>query len=91
MKIKKGELFIFTVGEYSDYGIERIGKAKQDIDVESLRASFKEVYNGRLWNINENFIATLFESGLVEPVHAKELFVHEKYTKIHNIEPYSED
>ena len=40
MKIKKGEIFLFSNGEYSDYEIVTICKAKNDIDIETLKEEY---------------------------------------------------
>jgi len=40
MKIKKGELFVITHGEYSDYGLITLGRAKKDLDIEQLINKF---------------------------------------------------
>ena len=36
MVIKKGELFILTSGEYSDYDLMAVCRADEDIDIEAL-------------------------------------------------------
>jgi hypothetical protein len=44
MIIKKGTLIAFTHGEYSDYRLLTIAKAKQDLDIMALREIYLEAH-----------------------------------------------
>ena len=41
--VKKGELLVLTTGEYSDYELITICRAKQDIDLKSLAEEYRQI------------------------------------------------
>ena len=42
--IKKGELFMFSEGNYSDYQINAVCRAKKNIDIEAAKQEYFELY-----------------------------------------------
>jgi len=75
--IKKGELFLFSIGEFSNYGIKATCKAQKDIDVEEIKQQYLEQYPDQEEYCEfepYRFIKwVLVDQGLAEEISCKEL------------------
>jgi hypothetical protein len=60
--IQKGELFLLTSGNYSDYGVDSLYRALRDLKMEE----FKQQPDAALW---------LLKTGAAEEVFYKELWL----------------
>jgi len=56
MKIKKGELIVLTSGEYSDFIVETVCIAVDDLDLNKLEIEFLETHTKEGCNHEEDFI-----------------------------------
>jgi hypothetical protein len=71
--IPKGAIFTITTGVYSDYSVHGVFRAKEDIDVETLRDLWIVAHPDQQedYYFNEiEFLASL--SGILEPIDAFE-------------------
>lgn len=71
LKIPKDTIVLFSTGEYSDYNVKGLYKAKQDIDPDELRNEYINLYPEQTapYSFKDNdFVKFLKEKDLVEPV-----------------------
>ncbi len=73
--IKAGELVMMSAGEYSDYGIHGLFRAKADIDPDTLVAEWLAAHpeQNETYRFREHqFLAEVCKRGLLEDVAAVE-------------------
>lgn len=69
--IPKGTVVLFSSGEYSDYNVEGLMRAKQDINPEAVRDEYMSQFPEEMLKYTfhqENFLNFLKEKDLFEPL-----------------------
>lgn len=73
--IRAGSLLIVSTGEYSDYSVDGVFRAKSDIDPEALRSEWLALHpeqTVRYCFRDEQFLAWVAGKGLLEPIDCTE-------------------
>jgi hypothetical protein len=86
--IPKGTFILFSSGEYSDYGVYGIAKAREDIKVGNLRDEYIELYPEQQFEYKfkeSEFWGFLKSKGLVELIPYKEWYLG-TYSKISSMD-----
>lgn len=73
MKLRPGQVVIFTAGDYSDYRIVGAARVLQAFDTAERHATFHSERRTVLGDVRSCFVARLIKDGLVEPVGADDV------------------
>ena len=75
--VKRNELFVLTTGEYSDYGVQAILRARKDFDFDAVMKAF--VSRDETPEHSRTFFETKFVQHLIDSGLAREepcIFLH---------------
>ena len=78
--VEKGELLVLTTGEYSDYELIMICRARQDIDLKSLAEEYRQIRKAQdppsWWTAQNGFAKWIIvDKNLADEVPYRECWV----------------
>jgi len=75
--IKAGQIFVFTSGEYEDYGIVEVFVAEKDFPAKEMAALYEKIDRSDYTKLTERFLSAVKNRGMAHPIEWEE--VHTDY------------